>query len=415
MIDAPPMLRDDRPHPEDHAPPARAKLVDLAATAGAVTASTGVAFLLFGRQSLPDVAMVFVLGVVVVATRFSFAAAILTAILSVLSYDFFFIPPYYTLAVDNGRHVVTFVVMFVVAVVISSLTRRIREQADAARAREERTLHLYEMTRELYSERERITREAEAARVEVETERLRSSVLSSVSHDLRTPLAVITGAATTLLNESAAVEGCHDGGTPMPPAAQRDLLSAIYDESVRLTRLVGNLLDMTRLTAGALKVNKEWQSIEAVVGAAIGRVEDRLGGRALRVHVPADLLVPFDAVLVEQVLINLLENAAKYSPPGSPIEVSASRSGRSEVAIEVADRGPGVPAPERERIFDKFYRLPGTSSGGAGLGLAICRGMVEAHGGRIGVEDRDGGGAVFRFTLPIEGSAPAIEEDGAAT
>jgi two-component system, OmpR family, sensor histidine kinase KdpD len=382
-----PSIRDRRAAPASR----RVRLVDLVATLGAVGASTGLAWTLFGRRSLPDVVMVFVLGVVVVATRFSFAAAILTAILSVLSYDFFFIPPYYTLAVDDGRHVITFGVMFVVAVVISTLTQRTREQAAAQLAGA--------------LERARVAREAEAARIEVETERLRSSLLSSVSHDLRTPLAVITGAATTLLDASAAVD----------PAAQRDLLSAIYDESVRLTRLVGNLLDMTRLTAGTLEVRKEWQPIEAVVGAALGRVESRLGERPLRVQVPADLLVPFDAVLVEQVLINLLENAAKYSPPGSPVEVSAFASGPGEVAVEIADRGPGVPEPERERIFEKFHRLPGAPAGGAGLGLAICRGMVEAHGGRIAVLARDGGGAIFRFTLPVEGAAPAVEEDGAAS
>jgi two-component system sensor histidine kinase KdpD len=255
-------------------------------------------------------------------------------------------------------------------------------------------------------ERARIAAEAEAARLEVETERLRSSLLSSVSHDLRTPLAVITGAATTLLSASEAVD----------PPAQRDLLSAIYDESVRLTRLVVNLLDMTRLSAGALKVNKEWQSIEAVVGAAIGRVEDRLGGRPLEVHVPASLpLVPFDAVLIEQVLINLLENAAKYSPAAAPIKVSAATARSREIVIDVADRGPGVPEAARPRIFEKFYRLPGAPAGGAGLGLAICRGIVEAHGGRIGVVDREGGGSRFRFTLPIGGSPPAVEEDGGAS
>src|SRR6185437_3161676 len=282
-----------RPPEAGRPAPPRFGLVDLAAVLGAVAASTGIGFVLSGRRALPDVVMVYVLGVVVVATRFTFAAAILTTLLSVLAYDFVFIPPYYSFAVDDARHVVSFVVMLAVAVVISGLTRRIREQAEAARLREE-------STRELYAERARIAREAETARLEAEAERLRSSLLSSVSHDLRTPLAVITGAATTLLDDSV----------PMEPAARRDLLSAICDESVRLTRLVQNLLDMTRLAAGARHVSKQWESVEAVVGAALGRVEDRLAGRPLRVEVPADLLAPFDAVLVEQVLINLLENAA---------------------------------------------------------------------------------------------------------
>jgi two-component system sensor histidine kinase KdpD len=250
-------------------------------------------------------------------------------------------------------------------------------------------------------ERARMSNEADAARMQAEAERLRSSLLSSVSHDLRTPLAVITGAASTLL-----VDGAADR------AMEQDLLTMIHEESGHLTRLVTNLLDMTRLAAGVTKANKDWQSIEAVVGAAVGRAEERLGGRPLTVSVPADLpLVPFDAVLVEQVFLNLLENAGKYSPPGAPVEVTV-HAAPGEVIVEVKDRGPGVPEAERQRIFDKFYRVPGAPASGAGLGLAICRGMVEAHGGQIGVSDREGGGSTFRFTLPIEGTPPPVEEDG---
>jgi two-component system sensor histidine kinase KdpD len=497
--------------------------LEIAATLTVVMAATGGAWLLFGHTSLPDVTMVYLLGVVAVAMWASRLASVVAAALSVLSYDFFFVPPYLSLRFAEAQYAVTFLVMFVIGVVISTLMQRIREQREAARAREERTERLFAMTRELSStrgldrlqevatrhlsaffdgdavllvpgpkgqleegaaselapslgdqdrraaewawqhdepagpgtlvfpssaglfvpliashgrvgvlgvvprhegrfsepqqrqlletfaaqiagalERARIAGEAEAARLEAEAERLQSSLLSSVSHDLRTPLAVITGAASTLLSAAPSVD----------PAAQRDLLEAIYDESVRLSRLVGNLLDMTRLAAGAMKVHKEWQSIEAVVGAAAGRVEDRLGGRPLKAQVPADLpLVPFDAVLVEQVLINLMENAAKYSPAGAPIEVSASAGASGEVVLEVKDRGPGVPEPERQRIFDKFYRVRGAPTGGAGLGLAICRGIVEAHGGRIEALAREGGGSVFRFTLPSEGSPPSVEED----
>lgn len=366
----------------------RSRLVEIVSTLAVVSACTGMAWVLAGRQSLPNVAMFHLLGIVIVATRWSLGAAILSVVLSVLSYDFFFVPPYLTLRVEDSRHLVTFAVMFIVGVVISTLTQRLRETFAAQVAGA--------------NERARIAREADAARLEAETERLRSSVLSSVSHDLRTPLAVITGAASTLLSE------------PVDAAAQHDLLSVIHEESARLSQLVSNLLDMTRLSAGALEVNKEWQSVEAVVGAALGRMEPRLGGRPLHVHLPADLpLVPFDAVLVEQVLINLLENAAKYSLPGAPIEIRASASPR-EVVLSIEDRGPGIPAAERQRIFEKFYRLSGPPVSGAGLGLAICRGMVEAHGGRIVVVDRDGGGSVFSFTLPIEGPAPEVEEDGAA-
>jgi two-component system sensor histidine kinase KdpD len=246
-------------------------------------------------------------------------------------------------------------------------------------------------------ERVRLAAESQRAQLETATERMRSSLLSSVSHDLRTPLAVITGAATTLLEDDARLAA----------DARRDLTETIHEEAKRLSRLVSNLLDMTRLASGALRVRKEWQPLEEVIGAALGRVEDRLGDRKVDVKLPADLsLVPFDAVLLEQVLINLLENAVKYST--GPIEITAGTDGK-EVTVEVADHGPGIPPAELDRIFEKFFRLAREgATGGAGLGLAICRGVVEAHGGRIWAENRDGGGAVFRFTLPIEGEPPAL-------
>jgi two-component system sensor histidine kinase KdpD len=210
----------------------------------------------------------------------------------------------------------------------------------------------------------------------------------------------VTGAASTLVEDEQALDA----------AARRELHDTIYEETKRLARVVSNLLDMTRLASGTLRVTKEWQPLEEVVGSALGRVEDRLGTRKVDVRLPDDLpLVPLDAVLLEQVLINLLENAAKYTPEGQPIEISA-RAEDHEVLVEVADRGPGIPKDEAEHIFEKFYRLPraGSKPGGAGLGLAICRGIVEAHGGKMWVENREGGGAAFRFTLPIEGTPPAL-------
>jgi two-component system sensor histidine kinase KdpD len=465
--------------------------------------------------------MSFLLGVVLVAMRLRFSGSFLKALRSVRSGDYAFVAPYFAFAIDDGRHVIKLVVIFVSGLIFSSLGRHIRKQAEAARAREARTERLYAMTRELSStrtlerlcdvathhlaavfegdvvvllpdaagalvrcgmngdalpegdtraaswafhgeraegrggpggpraltrfvplhgsqrcvgvlcvrpraadcfvdpeqrelletfaapvasalERARIAAEAEAARLDAQAARLQSSLLSSISHDIRTPLTVITGAASTLLGPSP----------PIDPTSRRVLVSAIYDESVRLSRLVGNLLDMTRLAASTLKVDKGCQSLEAVVEVAIRRVEDRLGARPLAVSVPPSLLhVPFDAVLIEQVLINLLENAAKYTPRDTPIEVVLRAEGPRQVVVEVRDRGPGVPDKDKRRIFDKFYRIPGSSAGGAGLGLAICKGIVEAHGGEIEVEGREGGGSVFRFTLPMEPAAPRVGED----
>jgi two-component system sensor histidine kinase KdpD len=256
-------------------------------------------------------------------------------------------------------------------------------------------------------ERARLADEAHEAQLQMDAERLRSSLLSSVSHDLRTPLAVITGAASALLQPDAALAA----------DTRRDLTETISEEAQRLNRLVRNLLDMTRIASGAIRVAKDWQPLEEIVGAALNRLDDSLADRTIDVHLPADLpLVPIDGVLIEQVLINLLENALKYTPKGSPIELSARLTG-SDVTVAVADRGPGIPGEQAEKIFDKFYRLPREREGsGAGLGLAICRGIVQAHGGRIWVENREGGGAAFRFTIPIEGTPPRVstEEDDAA-
>ncbi len=233
---------------------------------------------------------------------------------------------------------------------------------------------------------------------------MHNSLLSSVSHDLRTPLSVITGSASALLEPEVALTS----------VARRDLAETIHEEAQRLNRLVRNLLDMTRLASGAVKVAKEWQAIEGVVGAALERLEEPLRGRKVDVRFAPGLTpVPIDGVLIEQVFINLLENAAKYTPEGSPIEISG-RHERSEIVLEVGDRGPGIPEALIDKVFEKFYRLPREGGGaGAGLGLAICRGIVEAHGGRIWAENREGGGTAFRFTLPIEGAPPVLApEDG---
>jgi two-component system sensor histidine kinase KdpD len=247
-------------------------------------------------------------------------------------------------------------------------------------------------------ERAILAEEAQAAQVRVEAERLRSSLLSSVSHDLRTPLTSITGAASTLLES--------DGG--LTAASRRDLLETISEEAHRLNRLVQNLLEMTRLEAG-VQVKKDWHPLEEVVGAALSHLERLLREHPVRASLPKDLpLVPLDDVLIEQVLINLLENAVKYTPPGTLIEIGAS-AGDGAVTVEVADRGPGLPPGDVERAFEKFYRGAPEVARGAGLGLAICRAIVGAHGGRIWAENRREGGVAFRFTLPISGTPPQMD------
>lgn len=249
-------------------------------------------------------------------------------------------------------------------------------------------------------ERTQLAEEAQQAQVRAEAERLRNALLSSVSHDLRTPLATIMGSASSLLED----------GTHFQRGTWQDLLQSIVDEAERLNRLVSNLLDMTRLEAGTLAVKKDWLPLEEVVGTALARMEKRLGDRPVAIRIPADLpLVQIDGVLIEQVLINLLENGVKYTPVRSGIDISASVSDGA-VLVEVADRGPGFAPGEEERIFDKFYRGQIGDGRGVGLGLAICRAIVEAHGGKIWAENRPEGGAVFRFTLPAKDVPPEMPE-----
>jgi two-component system sensor histidine kinase KdpD len=246
-------------------------------------------------------------------------------------------------------------------------------------------------------ERARLHRDALQIELLQRTDALRSALLSSVSHDLRTPLSSIKAAASSLLQED--VEWDEE--------TKRSFASAIEREADRLNRLVGNLLDMSRIEGGALKAEKEWYSIEEVIHDVIGHMNTVLQDRDVSKDIPDNLPpVELDYLQIDQVLTNLIENAVRYTPPQSPIEITVKHM-EGQIMISIADRGPGIPPYDLERIFDKFYRVSGakrrnSSVMGTGLGLAVCRGLVEAHGGRIWAENRPEGGAVFRFTLPLE-------------
>jgi two-component system sensor histidine kinase KdpD len=241
-------------------------------------------------------------------------------------------------------------------------------------------------------DRVQLAEQAKQAHLLHETERLQAALLNSISHDLRTPLSTITGALSSLRDDAAYLD----------EAARTDLIETAWEASDRLNWLVGNLLNMTRLEAGAVKVLKEPSDVEDAIGVALEQLAPRLRARTVLIDVPDHLpLVPMDFVLIVQVLVNLLDNAAKYAPLHSPIEVRV-RLLETQVAIDVMDRGAGIPSEELQRIFDKFYRLEQDAhAGGTGLGLSIARSIVEAHGGRIWAFNRAEGGAVFRIALPL--------------
>ncbi len=250
-------------------------------------------------------------------------------------------------------------------------------------------------------ERNNLSDRSQRAELESETEKLRSSLLSAVSHDLRTPLAAIAGAASSLdanINKES-----------IEPASHA-LLETIVDESQRLTRLVENLLHMTRLSSGKVQINRQWQPVEELIGSALHRLDHVLAGREVKVQIDGDLpLVHGDDILLETVLVNLIDNALKYSPTDSTIEVY-SEPVSGGMAIQVADRGCGILSGDEEKIFEKFHRGsgPNTDRRGTGLGLAICDAIVRAHKGKITARSRPGGGTIVRFTIPNESKPPRI-------
>jgi two-component system sensor histidine kinase KdpD len=243
---------------------------------------------------------------------------------------------------------------------------------------------------------------AHTTQLDMVSERLRSSILSALSHDLRTPLTALVGLADSLSLIKPAL-----------PAQALETAQALHEQAARMASLVGNLLDMARLNAGKVTLRREWQPLEEVIGASIKLLGSALASHPVHVSLPADLpLLEFDAVLLERVFCNLLENAAKYSPEGSSVEIDARQSGEF-VEVRVGDHGGGFPVSNRDSLFNMFVRgQTESTTPGTGLGLAICRAIIEAHGGEIDADNRPEGGACVRFTLP-SGVPPVLEEESA--
>lgn len=307
------------------------------------------------------------------------AVGLWLASLSFLVFDVLFIPPYGTLAVRDPLDWLVLGVFLVTSVVAAQLLARAQAQAHAAESR------AAEIDR-LSTERVRLVAEAEHAEALREADRLKDALLASVSHDLRTPLTTIKALA-------------HDLG-----ALGDERAEIIEHEADRLNRVVADLLELSRLNGGALALRVELNAVDDLLGALLQQVEPALPARRIVVHLPADepfLLGRFDLAHTLRVLVNLVENAAKYSPGDAPIEIRAARDGET-LRISVADRGPGIPPSEVDRVFEPFYRPPGSPPdvGGAGLGLSIARRLAEAQDGHLAYAPRDGGGSRFTLTLP---------------
>jgi two-component system sensor histidine kinase KdpD len=336
--------------------------------AGAAALCTLVGLAMVSRFDIVNIAMVYLLAVVVVALRFSRGAAIFSSVLCVIAFDMVFVPPQGTITVDDAQYLLTFAIMLAVALIISGLIERGRRQADARAA----------------------------LALEAETERVRSALLASISHDLRTPLAVMTGASSSLAR----------GGERLSAGERSALAQSIYDQAREMAEQVAKVLQMTRIETGAISLDRDWAAVPEIVGAVLARLSPRLAGHRLMVDVPDDLpLVRVDATLIDQALANLVENAARHTPPGTLVRVRAQRNA-DEIILSVEDFGVGIDDSEMEKIFAKFHR--GTAAaGGVGLGLSICRAIVKLHGGRAWAERLSGGGTAFRFSLPVE-DAPRL-------
>ena len=322
-----------------------------------------------GRFDTVNIAMVYLLAVTLIAVRYSRGAAILTALLSVAAFDVVFVPPHGAFSVEDAQYILTFAIMVTVGVVISNLRHGIRAQAEARAA----------------------------FAIQAETERIRSALLASISHDLRTPLAVMAGASSSLA----------DHGERMPAEERQALARSLFSQCTEISDRVSKVLQMTRLEAGAIHLRRDWASLPEIAASALRSLAACLATDRVTLEMPADLpLVRIDAALIEQVLVNLMENAARYTPPGTPVRVLA-RVFDGEMVVSVEDLGPGLCDDDLERVFAKFQHGHVAGSSGMGLGLSISRAIVALHHGRAWAERPRGAGTAFRFSLPLE-PAPAV-------
>ncbi len=522
------------------APSGKTRWPGYAWSIGAVAFATALAWYARPVLNEPNIVMIYLLEIALVALRFGRGPSVVASVASTLAYNFFFVPPLFTFNVADGQYLITFAVLMGVGLVIGQLMASVRLQARVAGHRERRTALLYAMTRELTAtrgeentarvavrhigevfdsqvvvllpdatgrlqyprpspqresfrgadlsvaqwvqdhgqpagigtdtlpgaaarylplsasdaagkplgvlavlpanprrvllpeaahlletfcaqlalalERAQLAERAQAAAVQAETEALRNSLLAAISHDMRTPLAVISGAASTLI----------ENGERLNPRERSDLAQGIASEAAQMTQLVGNVLDMMRLESGSTQIRADWLALEEPVASALRRLQGPLARHHVAVRIDADLpLLKADAVLIEQLVYNLLDNAARHTPAGTHVEVRALAR-QDWIHLIVSDNGPGFPPGiDPDALFEKFQRAqpPGTpadqrspgSAGGVGLGLAICRAIVRAHGGEIRAERNPAGGALFEATLPLaSGPAPVPRETEAA-
>jgi two-component system sensor histidine kinase KdpD len=360
-----------------------------------VGCATALLVALRGHINIPTAGFALLLCVVVTATRWSSGPAVLASVLAMLVYNYFFLPPVGAFTIADPQNWVALTAFSITAVIVGQLSARARrraEEAERARAEIER---LY---RELQSAFEKAS-QAEALR---RSEQLKSALLDAVTHDLRTPLTSIKASISTLMSGEGETS---EDPVQLTATEKSELLTVIDEESDRLNKLIEGLVGLARLEAGEISLRPNWGTLDDMIADALARGRSELKRHRVEVRLPDDLpLIRVDSRAVAEVVFSLLENAAKYSPAGTLITITGERSREDEVMVTVADEGPGVPPELRERVFSRFFRAQTEDSAwgkGLGMGLAIARGIVEAHGGRIWVEPGANRGSQFRFTVPI--------------
>lgn len=341
------------------------------------------------------VAFGLLLVILTVATFIGRNPALLTSLLAMLGFNYFFLPPLQTWTISDPQNLVAWATFTITAVIVGQLSASVKRRAEEAEQQKDEIKTLYD---ELQTAFEKAS-ETEALR---RSEKLKSALLDAVTHDLRTPLTSIKASITTLIDDEKA------GEFKLDADSRREFLSVINEESDRLNRFIEEMVELARIEAGELNLRQAWSEIPEIIQAAVSRAEPLLEHFHIKILLEKDLpLLKADSKLLTEVFYNLLDNAAKYAPPQTTIEISARKTDNETIEFAVADEGAGVAEELREKIFDKFFRVSDTKKNeyapsGTGLGLAIAKGIVEAHGGRIFVAANAGKkGAKFIFTIPI--------------
>ena len=364
-----------------------------------VAALTLVLKLLGGHVNATTVSLALLLNVLLIAIRWGSAPALVASILAMLCFNFFFLPPFGTFNIAATDNWIALIAFLVTAVTAGQLSARAEKRAEEAEQGKREIGRLYAELREAF---ERASH-AEALR---QSEKLKSALLDAVTHDLRTPLTSIKASITTLLDE---VRGVGESPVALDPESRKEMMEIIDEESDRLSRFINGLIELARIEAGELQLRRRWGVVDEIISTALARAEPITRNHHIEVEVEKELPgVRVDERAVSEVVYTLVDNAAKYSAPGSRIRIRAQRADDDSIRMTVEDEGPGIAPDLRERVFDKFFRATSShQSQGTGMGLAIAKGIVEAHGGRITIESgAEGKGTHVVFTLPIGDEDP---------